>query len=282
MTAKSLYFANDTSSYHAGSLAVCEVLRTEVERAGWIVETEGVRNVIEKDAIDRCDAVLVNGEGTLHRNKPRARHLMQLLGFAQELGKPTVLCNASWSMMTDEHDEVLKNLSFLSVREPLSAQELRRRHNVDPEVFPDLSYDHPYQATSNERDIRFLSTDFYSAEFDCFVWPRGGRLAEVPKLDMMAVDLPQLVDTVARTRVLITGRFHGLMVACKTRTRFVAYGGNTHKLHGVVEGYGRGLEVLTKYSSILEAARNSQRLQGAYDDLFAILANQPRWRFPLA
>jgi hypothetical protein len=278
--AKTLYLANDTSDYHGGSWAVCDVLRRAATDAGWTVITETLRNRVEVDRIAACDGVLVNGEGTLHRAKPRARHLMAVLREAQRQGKPSALCNASWFGMGAEFDDVLRGLDQLCVREALSAAELRERHGVNPQMHLDLSYQHPARAAVGIPRRGLLATDFYAAEFDCFAWPNGGPLQEVPTLDMRRCNWQETLDAVAGAQMLLTGRFHGLMAACRTRTRFAAYPGNTDKIAGVLAWFGRSTPLVREFRRLRTSAEALAADGAFYDDFFAWLDTVPPWRFP--
>ncbi|MBO9453335.1 polysaccharide pyruvyl transferase family protein [Tropicibacter sp. R16_0] len=279
MTGKTVYFANDTAAYHGGSFAASDYIRQEIAARGWHCVTESDQRQIETEVIDRCDAVLVNGEGTLHRSKPRAQHLLRLLETAQDLGKLTCLCNASWFDMCNDFDPILQRLDHFSVREPLSRTRLRDQHGVDPELFLDLSYWHPTEV-GQAPETRFLTTDLYAHEFDCFVHLKGGAISDLPFLDMRSLTWPETLARVNATKVLITGRFHGLMAACRTRTRFIAYPGNTPKLDGVLEWFGSDLPLERDPRALVTRMRQSHRDGGFYQAFFDWVAEREQWRFP--
>ena len=277
-----LYLANDCSAYHGGSWAVAEVIKTAARGAGWDVVIEADKTEVERDALMSCDAVLVNGEGTLHGGKRRARHLMGLLRIGQSEGLGTALVNTSWASMGGDHDDVLARLDALSAREPVSARTLREVHGADPSMHLDLSLQHPLSRPQGVRRTGGpLATDFYSAEFDCFVAPRGGRLAQLEALDMRAADWPKTLAAVGSAPVLITGRFHGLMAALATRTPFVAYPGNTHKVEATAAWLGAEAAVTRRPNALFGMAKTWRDRQGTYEAAFAAADDVPRWTFPL-
>lgn len=277
---KRLYFANDTSTYHGGSWAASQVIRDAAVWRGWSVVTERLKNRVEMDAIGRCDAVLVNGEGTLHSNKPRARHLLCMLRWAQEQGKATALCNASWFGMNNEFDDVLRRLDNLCVRDAFSLAALREVRGLDPQLHLDLSYQHPLRARSISPRKGWLVTDFYAREFDCFAWPTGGPMAEFPRIDMRAMTWQQVLDAVASTDMFITGRFHGMMAALRARTRFVSFPGNTEKIAGVLALLDADRTLEREFRKLKPTAFALASNESFYSELFGRLDSFEPWCFP--
>ncbi len=277
---KHLYFANDTSEYHGGSWAASQVIRDAATSTGWTVVTERQKNRIELDAIEQCDAVLVNGEGTLHSNKPRARHLLNVLRQSQERVKHTALCNTSWFGMTDEFDDVLRRLDHLCVRDALSLGALRKVQGLNPKIHLDFSYQHPLRARPGLTRKGLLITDFYAREFDCFAWPTGGPMAACPRIDMRTNNWQQTLDAVASSELFITGRFHGMMAAYRTRTRFVSYPGNTEKIAGVLAWLCADQAMEREFRRLKPAAVALAGNDSFYGELFSRLDSIELWRFP--
>ena len=224
--------------------------------------------------------MLVNGEGTLHSGKRRARHLMGLLRLAQSEGLGSALVNTSWAGMGAEDDDVLGRLDALSAREPVSAAALRR-HGARPALHLDLSLQHPLSCPQGTRRRGgALVTDLYAREFDCFVAIRGGRLARLDALDMRAMDWPDTLARVGAAPFLATGRFHGLMAALATRTPFACFPGNTHKVEATAAWLGAEAMVVRTPSALFAMTRDWQARAEAYEAIFDAAAAMPRWRFP--
>lgn len=275
-----IYFANDTTQYHGGSWAVCSVIRDAAARAGHDIVTEVQTKIVEEDIIADCDAVLVNGEGTIHGNGARARHLMAVLAYGQAQGKSTALCNASWSGMTDEFDAVLHKLDGLCVREMRSLNVLRDQHGVAAEIAVDLSFSSPLRSQVISRDVDVLMTDFYSREFACAVRPTGLQFLRLPFHDMRNATWQETLDAVGGCKLLLTGRYHGLYAAIVARTPFVAYPGNTDKIEGLLEWSGLSLPLASKPKQIITLSRDIARYGDSFERFFDWIASQPAWRFP--
>src|SRR5262245_5298557 len=115
MTADSLlkvYLFNDTSrSRHAGCKAVMRSLRAELAEFADVTATHTVGSTsVDATALALCDAVVVNGEGTIHHDSPRANFLITMLAEAQAAGKRTALVNALYQQEHLPAPDVLARL----------------------------------------------------------------------------------------------------------------------------------------------------------------------------
>lgn len=275
-----VFFANDCQTYHGGSWAVSQVIRQQLEAASHEIFNEEDLKVFDKTIVSECDAILVNGEGTIHHNGKRASHLLALLRFGQELGKFTALVNTSWFSMGPEFDDVLQNLDHLSVREILSQRELEANHSVKAELHLDLSYDFQTDIGVQAEKQPVLMTDLYSREFNCAVILNGGARAAVPFINMRKTNWNDTLAIVSKHSCLVTGRFHGLMAALKTRTPFVAYPGKTHKIQGVLETLGGTGFLKLQYKEVFPLALRWKQHKSEYERVFDAAAAMPKWKLP--
>lgn len=137
---------NDTSyENHHGCELVMGNLKSGLKAQGIDVslslslhEDWRVSRVFRK-AIQDCQLVVVNGEGTIHSNRPRGIALLEVAPFAKELGIPTALVNASY----EGNDPavcgpLVSEFSLVSFRD--SASQLEAGNTVgESRVVPDLS-----------------------------------------------------------------------------------------------------------------------------------------------
>ncbi len=106
---------NWTAEYHAGCAAVCESLERLLEGH------EIVDRVATSESGGRlgdADLVVLNGEGTLHHDRPHAEKFLGLLGRAQMHGIKTAIVNATWDAMSPNWLKVVQRCDFVSAREP--------------------------------------------------------------------------------------------------------------------------------------------------------------------
>jgi polysaccharide pyruvyl transferase WcaK-like protein len=275
-----IYLVNDTSAFHCGSAAVCGVIGREIAARGHTLDVENDKTAIDKHAIESCDAVVVNGEGTLHDSTPRALRILETLRFAQALRKHTVLCNASWFNMGNSYDDVLRKLDQCTVRDQFSKDQLVQSHGVHAEIAPDLSFYSSEMAVSGGTSRRVLTTDFYSREFRAFVRPVSGQLAKFDTIDMAAVSWQKMLDETAASEMLATGRHHGVYAACKTRTPFFACPGNTPKIEGLIAWSRIDVPFAKHPAELAGLLARAGQYRVVFTEFFDWLHSLPPWRFP--
>lgn len=88
---------------------------------------------------EAADAVLINGEGTLHHDRPYALYLLGLGQQAVAMGKPVYLVNSTWEGNSPATVALLKGFSGIWVRDFASAAELAAE-GVAAETVPDLTF----------------------------------------------------------------------------------------------------------------------------------------------
>ncbi len=251
-----LRILGDHSHYHAGSGAVYRGLVRIARSKGWKVV--GSR--------DGYDALLVNGEGTMHHGGKGFHKKMHALADAVAAGKPAYLVNTVWQDNPHTYDDILRQLSGITVREVRSREALRQ-HGVDAKVVPDISLAEPVGFAWFPIDFknRPAKTDFYfpdTREFaDCDHFP------EARLLPFKSMSWSRAVKSLRTASYLITGRQHGVYAACKARTPFAASEGNTHKIRGLIETAGVDIpiaahpaELAAVVPVVLERAAEFQKL----------------------
>ncbi len=276
-----ILLVNDTSDFHCGSQAVCQVIVSTLEAAGHQVRREASRTTLDLEGVEASDAVLVNGEGTLHDDTPRSIRILDLLSAAQDMGKGTALCNASWFRMGNSHDHVLRRLDRLEVRELLSRDQLRSRHKVESTMALDASYSHPARARRGRApNARIRMTDLYWPGLRGFAKPTGGPMARFEYIPMDVLDWQAMLDTVVASEIVLTGRHHGVYAACRARVPFVALAGNTPKIEGLAAWSGLELPVTADVTELGGLLARIRRYRAAFEALFDWMEDQPRWTSP--
>lgn len=149
---KSFFILNDTriERHHGCQIVMRNLITGLHSRQCHVLGTlPHSKRVEDKDAWRRdfaaADVVLINGEGTLHHDRPYALYLLGLGQKALAMGKLVYLVNATWESNSPATVSLLKGFTGIWVRDSASAAELNF-HGVVPGVVPDLTFMSSYPA----------------------------------------------------------------------------------------------------------------------------------------
>ena len=90
------------------------------------------------DALRASRLLIVNGEGTIHHDRPAGRILLEAGAAARAEGVPAALINAGWEGNGPALASLLARFALVSLRDSRSAAEVRDA-GIDCRVVPDLS-----------------------------------------------------------------------------------------------------------------------------------------------
>ena len=138
MKMKSAFLINDTrNECHHGCSRVMENLEGALGNYGVnIIGTMPVGCSLEDvpngpDNITKSDLVIVNGEGSLHHDKPCIESIFSAAKYAIGQGKRVFLINALWQDGgIEKHRSTLESLAGIYVRDTASQLELLQRLSV--------------------------------------------------------------------------------------------------------------------------------------------------------
>ena len=268
---------NDTSRYHKGCEKVMEYMHKDLHKCGHQILASVKGN---KDRVDEvqnlfmeADAVIVNGEGTMHHDRPVPHQLLQVIKNAKVLGKKTALINSVWHKMTldDEMKEVLGD-TYISVREVMSQRQLAS-DGIKSDVHLDLSYfNNVPEKMAPHREL-VVGKFFAQADYR----PEG-----VPHIDIFKQDWDTIVNVLRSTDWFITGRHHEMYASCKARCPFITLGGNTHKNEGLMETANVNIPVESPtllHDKIPDFLARCKEHRMEYEKLFNWMEQQPRFTF---
>jgi hypothetical protein len=290
-----VYIVNDTSSYHAGSSAVMASLRHKLSGQGHtVIHTTPRRVEPQRQWIERCDALVVNGEGAMQEEakgwaNQRATKIMESLRLAKDLGKQAYLVNSVWHRMNPGWTEVLRCLDGLWVREPISQRQMESEQGVRPDVFLDLSYSCPVCPTAGSK--RFAGKDVIGTIYERNM-PGFGRfsrfnrhfwrmkhlgLGGTAENKTRPGDWSYIVNSLSGADVYITGQHHGVYAACRARVPFAFFKVYNHKIQGLFEWAGLDIPIATTLPELLDAVRWAKAHQEVFTELFDWMDRQPVW-----
>lgn len=268
---------NDTRKYHHGCFKVMEYLHRDIQENGHTVVGSVLGNINVVPSLEtkfnESDLILINGEGTMHHNRPVPHQLLEILRVAKKSGKKTALINTVWQDMRVDAEivDVLKD-TYISVREVLSQQELQKQ-GIESEVHLDLSYfvDVP-EIPELQRPREYVVGKFFSqADYR----PRG-----IHHIDIFKQDWDTIVNVLRATDWFITGRHHEMYAACKARCMFSTLAGNTWKNQGLFRTAGVDIKVADPYirhENIPKFVDSCKERSGEYLKLFNWMERQPKW-----
>ncbi|MDB4670727.1 polysaccharide pyruvyl transferase family protein [Pirellulaceae bacterium] len=164
----------------------------------------------------QADLVLINGEGSIHHGKN-----LHLLHLADEY--PTALINCIFQ--DNGTQSSLKNLLYISTRESLSAEEIRKS-GPDCDVVPDLLF-----ASSMLRATPRTVSKIELGITDNVVNPLSGFS---PK----SLLVNDVLSNLARCQRICAGRFHAAVAACVMGIPFSTWDSNTWKTRGMMGDIG--------------------------------------------
>lgn len=219
------------------------------------------------------DALLVNGEGSMHHGSRAFQKKMQLLREAVENGKPTYLVNTVWQENPANHDDVLKQLSGVSVREVLSQSDLLERHGIRSRVVTDVSASDAISRFCLRKNLhgRPALTDFWIPDQNSFGELHQERGTYLPLADW---SWSRIVSSLRTAGHLITGRQHAVFASCVARTPFLASEGNSHKIRGLLATAGAQVPVAEHPNDIPELRDAVAKCAGEYRKLFDFIKAQ--------
>lgn len=260
-------FAGDHANYHCGSDAVSEVIRNRLLRIGEIVKGEA-----------DYDALVVNGEGSMHHSSSAFHVKMRLLAEAQVDGKKTFLINSLWENNPNTYDPVLMNLDGFTVRGYSSKSDLAKNHGIDVHTTLDLSYFAPVDETAPYTDLggSVVITDIFSEDLG-FVWLSGPKSDDWGHIDMREMTWSSLVKTLRTARLLISGRHHGMYASCRARTPFIPVRGNSHKFSDLLESARTPIPICMKLPEIPRLISWTENNRSLFDQLFNWMDEQQGW-----
>ncbi|GAA4642113.1 polysaccharide pyruvyl transferase family protein [Pontixanthobacter gangjinensis] len=274
---------NDTRvDRHHGCTTVIETIDNLARRSGIeIIAKSPAHSDWRADdaitsAIARADLVLVNGEGTIHHDRPAGIKLLEVGKFAHDNGTKAALINSTWQANSDASLQALNNFDIVSVRESASQAELAK-HGIEARRIPDLALYHTPPSAEREGTGYCDSVQGPKAlALYQRMWSLGAEPLPLVQLDMKPLTIARWLtrydpsksaifkpahamkamratlqdyrtqephrnvttSKVAAKELVVTGRFHMLIFCLGARTPVLALSSNTHKIEATLADAG--------------------------------------------
>lgn len=281
---KSVVLVNDTTTqmHHGCELVMKQirdllalrninVIATSAEGTNWRED----RRFLHKVA--KCDGIIVNGEGTIHHNRPAGRLLLEVTELAEQYKLPIYLINTTYQENPADFKHYLDKFDGIFVREGESAKELNNL-GVACTVVPDLTLSYSYSPQKSRSSIGVSDSSIEPVSQKLFTLSRAHQAKFLPvirsrkydgtfnlteflrdiKFDLTRLKLKKsntnnylalrnlylkktiatFFDEVASCHVVISGRFHVICFCILTDTPFLAIDGNSHKIQSMLRDIG--------------------------------------------
>lgn len=275
---------NDTRvDRHHGSTRVMQAIETLLDRSGFDISLRVPRTTDWRqmpgfsEAVRSAQIIIVNGEGTIHHNRPAGQALVEIGDLAEAESKPAVLVNALWQANSEPLAQKLKKFSLVSVRDSMSGAELRQS-GITAQVVPDFSLYLPAppslsirqdvaftdsvdrQATMSLERVRmqtrskllpiqysdpgikgmfaFIREALTRADIAHPSFMLGMCLARFRQFRCQAADPDAFMQRLGSFKLLVSGRFHACTLALLTGTPFLTTSTNSHKIMALVSDAG--------------------------------------------
>jgi hypothetical protein len=270
-----LFLANDTSTApHAGCKAVMRSLWAALAGVPDLMVT-GTHFVgttdVDATAFAEADAVMINGEGTIHHSGHRARFLMAMIEEAKRQGKRVLLVNALFQQYDCSSDDLLAGLALLSVREPRSAA-FARRYGGQPQVLLDSAADPAFLTSGVARRLKDGLVIGGAHKDGLLERPFAGLQGD--RLRMGDARFEDIVATLRNAEIYMTGQHHGVYAAALAGCPFVATPSNSHKIESFVEWTGLPIPVCLRQDEIRPAMAFALRNRSMFAELQDFMATQ--------
>lgn len=225
---------NDTSHVHAGCVKVIDFYKEQFKDHDLDILPR--KEKIEDTSM--YDLIVVNGEGTMHDDAPKAYEMLEVLSNAK---CKTMMVNSVWQNNSPELTEMLMNVDYVSVREIRSKREILSVIDRQVDVYLDFGFFHDVPKSSTKIKYERVTGNRMGSIRDK---PKVHSVGETHTVDIFTQSWEELVQELRKTRVFITGRHHELYAACKAGCNFVILEGNTHKNSGLFETFGLDIPCL--------------------------------------
>ena len=276
---------NDTrSDHHVGCELVVRNTLDQCKQHG-IEITSTIRTADADHApdlisplLDQNDLVLLNGEGTLHDDRPRALKLLEAASLAKAHGLKIVLYNALWSS-NPAGQKHLSNFDLIFCRDSRSSEEiLKSNPNLPVEFVPDMIFATPLGGTLPPRTPHPLVTDSvkkkkslalakFALKHKLPFAPMGRgffrhlksslflkyRLTQHCAYSHNKLDTPEsYIHKILTSSGIITGRFHTACLAILLQTPVFCISSNTRKIETLYTDIGLSPNLIPQSLSSLD------------------------------
>lgn len=296
-------FLNDTSGHHHfGCFRVMRTIEDALKARGIEVTAKSlVRQDWERDAdflkaLRAADLIVINGEGTLHHGSRHAEKLLKVVRDPNRGDIPIVILNALFQDNPPEWDQLLNQVSLISVRDSRSFAELKDRYCGELHQTLDFSLFEPFaNGEGTERISLIIGDSFFRDVTEDLANLSDNSAADIflPIVRTIKSSKPQFspirrmlreavifmhrnlfrlrhpktkyckseyeyLNELSKGELHITGRFHSVCFSLLTLTPFLVLSSNSWKVEALIEDLGLASHRVMKFEDIQRSIQRSE------------------------
>ncbi len=260
---------NDTSNAsHVGCILVMDNIQRECRKVGIdIISSIPYNSPNLPDRVqqlaDRFDTALINGEGTMHHDRMAAMKLADTVNIIHQLRKKIVLLNTSW-YGNKVLNSILPLIDKIYCRESFSLTEIKQGGGL-AKVVPDMIFATPVSLEMEpfaQSTLPLIIDSCHTKESKRLawisIWKKGQFLAFHPRIikritrslpmsfgfrlsgrsPIHTADPKIVMHKIAASKIVFSGRFHGVCLAMLLEKPVIAFSSNTPKIEGMYQDIG--------------------------------------------
>lgn len=262
------------SEGHHGCSRVYENTNINLKKRGadkilYIPTEEDPLTEQHKPKFEAADVVIVNGEGSIHHGRKKAKSLLQVGKLAKSLGKKSFLINSTIQGNPVSYYENLRDFDKIFVRDSFTKRHISKYHD-DIKVVPDISFWSESINTGARDNIGFVCNVSTDITLQLYKTSKRNnyKMVSVFETDTLSDDIISKsmigkkdlifkplkvlrvkeylnnVSTVeshdlfshwiASKELLVTGRYHALCFSINNLTPFLVTESNSFKVQGLL------------------------------------------------
>lgn len=227
---------------------------------------------IEKE-IENSDAVIINGEGSLHHNK--RRDLLIIAEYCINIKKPVYLINCTIQEIED-FDDVFRKLDDLVVRDFYSSEYLSKKkieHRIVLDSILGADFNYKVSNTSSNKKIAF--TD-WQGQLENTV---GSVLINFKENNQNSEYFPMhdlkyfqnkiwkdTIKTFEKFSLILSARHHANYIAGLSNVPFIPFKSNSYKIEGTIKLSKLKIPICNKQNELEQLIKYSLNNSQIYDD----------------
>lgn len=267
---KKIYYLNDCTDCHVGSLYVTLGFKKALEMYDvYGIKTPPIpRRTYIKSELEKCDTVIVNGEGVIHHTATYTNggtELLTQIDSFQKMGKVVLLMNCVFQSVDPKWANVLSRCKYITVREPWSKQHLMAIGvKTDIDVCLDMTAYHDYDVVQSK--TKGIAVGNVHPEFKGYreFYPLKEKF---DNLSMPKNKFMPYLRSLSTYKVFITGQHHGMYACIFAKTPFIVYPSNTYKIESFLDWTGADINVHYDFNDIMGKIHECET-SGSYDYIF--------------